>query len=112
MPDAQPFLEDRSSEALMRAFRERTAELEVAQQQVLAFRLESSVRAAYVAEMQQIAEEALSRAERAEHQLHLLRLAHAHEARPAGASPEAGHVCPDPLPLISAAISALQASRP
>ncbi len=62
-------------DGLRRAFVARTEELELAQRQLLAFRLESSLRAAFVAELQQSLSEALTRAERAEHELQLLRLA-------------------------------------
>ncbi len=97
-------------EAFLRAFRERTAELESAQKQLLAFRLESSVRAAFIAELQQSTEEALSRAERAEHQLRLLRLERSHEAgrETSSASHDEEPATASPLHLVATAISALQ----
>jgi hypothetical protein len=67
------------SEDLSRAFAERTTELEIAQRQILAFRLEASVRAAFVLELQQALTEALARAERAEHELRLALFALAEE---------------------------------
>jgi hypothetical protein len=66
-----------ADQELLRAFSERTSELEVAQRQLLAFRLESSIRSAYISELQQTTAEALTRADKAEHELRLLRLQYA-----------------------------------
>jgi hypothetical protein len=64
---------------LLRAFIARTNDLEVAQRQLLAFRLEASLRAAFVLELQHTVAAALNRAEQAEHELRLARLALAEE---------------------------------